>query len=41
MSEPKMENNLAHIEIAYGEQSNKLEEMIMVERAGFWYFLDF
>ena len=41
MSEPKMENNLEHIEIAYGEQSNKLEEMIMVERAGFWYFLDF
>lgn len=37
MGKPKIENDRAEIEFAFGQSSNKLEKMIMVNRNGFWY----
>ncbi|MFH6985278.1 hypothetical protein [Marinoscillum luteum] len=41
MGEPKVSNDTAEIEIAYGGSSNRLEVIKLVRRMGKWYFLDF
>jgi hypothetical protein len=37
MSKAKIENDKAEIEFAFGQSSNKLEKMIMINRNGLWY----
>jgi hypothetical protein len=39
MSEPKIENDRAEVEIAYGPNSDKLEKINLVKRMDKWYIV--